>query len=218
MDEVIKYVCHDCHHWWAASLPYGKCPYCAAREIGRIYLESEEAAMLAALVALTFERDEARKTIDELVVMVKKSQEERDYNKNTALNNAQAAVSWMDKCTSVEKERDMKADALSEYARFEDALITAMGYDPDNCALSTSDMAEICEIVRISRIPKDIDTIYRNLQFMHAQEDAEKYKAERDDARRWARHYRRLYEATQKAAPFVADEQHITRQRKGPRK
>lgn len=61
MPEVYKYIC-GCGYWWAATSADRHCPKCGGDElVSRVFLESEEAAMLAALGALTFERDEARR-------------------------------------------------------------------------------------------------------------------------------------------------------------
>lgn len=61
--NVYRYICHNCHHWWATSVPAEACPACRCPEPGRVFLEGEVDAMLAALGAVTFERDEALKKL-----------------------------------------------------------------------------------------------------------------------------------------------------------
>ena len=61
MPEAYKYIC-GCGHWWATENGDRRCPQCGGDElVSRVFLESEEAAILAALGSLTFERDEARR-------------------------------------------------------------------------------------------------------------------------------------------------------------
>lgn len=135
--HVYKYIC-GCGHWWATTSEDRHCPKCGGDElVSRVYLESEEAAMLTALGAVTAERDEARKKLDNVR-----------------------------ECLGVTDE--IVWDVMTSW--------DGGGVQPG---------PEIVEL-----------------------------KKQRDDARRWARHYKRLYEATQKAAPFVTDEVHITRQSK----
>jgi hypothetical protein len=62
--NVYRYVCHKCCHWWSTTIIADHCPECNYPEPGRVHLESEESAMLAALGALTFERDEALKKLE----------------------------------------------------------------------------------------------------------------------------------------------------------
>lgn len=61
MPEVYKYIC-GCGYWWAATSADRHCPKCGGDElVSRVYLESEEAAMLSALGALQFDLAEARR-------------------------------------------------------------------------------------------------------------------------------------------------------------